>query len=216
MRLMLPAAWNAARYRLGNAGGGSSGPWANPFDNPSGTVLWSRWINGSPSGTARDNCVLWSNRAGFSGPTSACEWRTNAGSGRANVELLNWEELSAGPMIVRLRCKVETYAVAKVWLLFNTVFANPLWELYVDVTPDGTTPTNRIGHHSPEWSDVWVEEHPSHLGWMFIKARLNLTGASDVDGSFTVHMADANDGDELFPLDTLTVIRVQDLTIEQA
>ena len=214
MRLMVPAHYHAARFQLDNAGGGSSGPWSDPFDNPSSTVLWSRWINGSPSGTARDNCVLWSNKLGFSGPTSACEWRTNAGSGRANVELLNWEELIAGPMIVRLRCKVETYAVAKVWLLFNTVFANPLWELFVDVTPDGTTPANRVGHHSPQWSDICVDEHPSYPGWMFIKARLDLTGAADVDGSFTVHMTDTNDGDELFPLNDLTVIRVQDLTIE--
>jgi len=213
MRLMIPAAWNVARHRLDAAPGGA-GPWADPFDNPTGTVLWSRWINGSPSGTARENCVLWSNKLGFSGPSSACEWRTNSGSGRANVELLNWEPLVAGPMIVRLRCKAETYAVSKVWLLFNTVFVNPLWELRLDITADGTAPVARIGQHSPEWSDVWVEEHPSHPGWMFIKARLDLTGAPDVDGSFTVHMTDANDGDELFPLDDATLIRVQDLTIE--
>ena len=212
MRLMLPAAWNAARYRIDNVPGG--GPWAAPFDNPSGTVLWSRWVNGSTAGTAKDNCALWSNKVGFSGSSSACEWRTNAGAGRANVELLNWEALTAGPMIVRMRCKVETYSTAKVWLLFNTVFANPLWELFLDITPDGTTPAGRIGHHSPEWSDVWVEEHPSYPGWTFIKARLDLTGAADVNGSFTVHMADANNGDELFPLNILTMIRVQDLTIE--
>jgi hypothetical protein len=111
--------------------------------------------------------------------------------------------------------RVNRLATTKVWLLSNTVFANPLWELYVDVTPDGTTPTNRIGHHSPEWSDIWVEEHPSYLGWMLIKARLELTGAEDVDGSFTVHMTDGNNGDELFPLGDFTMIRVQDLTIEQ-
>ena len=120
---MVPAHDQAARFQVDNAGGGTGGPWSDPFDNPSGTVLWSRWINGSPSGTARDNCVLSSNMAGFSGPSSACEWRTSAGSGRANVELLNWEELSAGPQIVRMRCKVETYAAPKVWLLLNTIFA---------------------------------------------------------------------------------------------
>ena len=97
-----------------------------------------------------------------------------------------------GSSHIRPRCKVETYSVPKVWLLFNTIFANPLWELFVDVTPDGTAPENRIGTHSPEWSDVWVEEHPSHPGWMFIKARLDLTGAADLDGSFTVHMTDAD------------------------
>lgn len=190
------------------------GPWADPFDDPSGTVLWSRWINGATSGTAKDNCALWSNKLGFSGSSSACEWRTNSGSQRANVELLNWEALAADPLIVRMRCKVETYAVPKVWLLFNTIFADPLWEMYVDVTPNGTAPADRIGHHSPEWSDVWVEEHPSHPGWMFIKARLDLTGAADVDGSFTVHMTDGNQSDELFPLDDFTMTRVQDLTVE--
>lgn len=215
MRMMVPAAWNAARFQLDNAGAGTAGPWTDPFDNPSGTVLWSRWVNGSTAGTAKDNCVLWSNKPGFSGPTSACEWRTNSGTGRSNVELLNWEALTAGPMIVRMRCKVETYGVTKVWLLLNTIFVNPLWEVFVDVTPDGTAAGDRIGHHSAHWSDVWVEEHPSHPGWMFFKARLNLTGAADVDGSFTVHMSDANNGDELFPLDTLTAIRVQDLTLEQ-
>jgi hypothetical protein len=109
----------------------------------------------------------------------------------------------------------ETYALTKVWLLFNTVFADPLWEMYIDVTPDSTASANRIWYHGPEWSDVWVEEHLSYPGWMFIKARLDLTGAADVDGSFTVHMTDANQSDELFPLDDFTLIRVQDLTIEQ-
>ncbi len=197
--------------KLDKAAGGA-GPWGDP----SGTILWSRWIKGSTSGTAKENCALWSNKLGFSGHSSACEWRTNSGSGRANLELLNWEALAAGPLIVRMRCKVETYAVSKVWLLFNTVFADPLWEMYVDVTLDGTTAANRVGFHSPEWSNVWVEEHPSHPGWMFIKARLDLTGAADVDGSFTVQMTDGNQSDELFPLDDFTMIRVQDLTIEQA
>lgn len=82
------------------------------------------------------------------------------------------------------------------------------------MTPDGTAAAARTGYLSPEWSDVSVEEHPSHPGWMFLKARLDLTGAPDVVGSFTVHMTDTNDGDELFPLNDLTVIRVQDLTIE--
>jgi hypothetical protein len=50
---------------------------------------------------------------------------------------------------------------------------------------------------------------------MFLEARLDLTGASDVNGSFTLHMTDANDGDGLFPIDTFTMIRVQDLTIKQ-
>jgi len=213
MRLMNTAHYHAARTQLDNAGGG--GPWADPSDDPTGTVLWSRWINGSTTGTAKDNCALWSNKQGFSGPSSACEWRTNSGSGRANVELLNWETLVAGPQIVRMRCKVETYALSKVWLLFNTVFADPLWEMYIHVTPDGTATVDRVGHHSPEWSDVRVEEHPSYPGWMFIKARLDLTGAADVDGSFTVHMTDTNQSDELFPLDDFTMIRIQDLTIEQ-
>ena len=213
MRLSVPAHHQAARYQLDNADG-RGGPWADPLDDPSGTVLWSRWINGSTSGTAKENCALWSNKLGFSGSSSACEWRTNSGSGRTNVELLNWEEMHPGPQIVRMRCKVETYAIPKVWLLFNTVFANPLWEMYVDVTPGGTAPADRIGSHSPEWSDVWVEEHPSHPGWMFIKARLDLTGAADVDGSFTVHMTDGNQSDEMFPLDEFTMVRVQDLTVE--
>ncbi len=128
MRLILPAAWNAARYQLDNAAGGA-GPWADPFDDPSGTVLWLRRVDGSTSGTAKDNCALWSNKLGFSGPSSACEWRTNSGTGRANVELLNWETLADGPLIVRMRCKVETYAVSKVWLLFNPIFTDPLWEM---------------------------------------------------------------------------------------
>jgi len=212
MRLMVPAHHQAARYRLDNVA--AQGPWADPFDNPTGTVLWSRWIDGSTSGTAKDNCALWSNKLGFSGASSACEWRTNSGLGRANVELLNWEALSPAPLIVRMRCKVETYAVPKVWLLFNPIFTDPLWEMYVDVTPDGTTAANRVGFHSPEWSNVWVEEHPSYPGWMFIKARLDLTGAADVDGSFTVHMTDADQSDELFPLDDFTIVRVQDLTVE--
>jgi hypothetical protein len=160
MRLMNTAHYQAARSQLDNAGGG--GPWTGPFDDPTGTVLWSRWINGSTTGTAKENC-----------------------------------------------------AASKVWLLFNTVFADPLWEMYVDVTPDGTVSADRVGYHSPEWSDVWVEEHPSYPGWMFIKARLDITGASDVDGSFTVHMTDTNQSDELFPLDDFAMIRIQVLTIEQ-
>ena len=210
MRLILSGHHHAARP----AGAAGSGPWADPFDDPAGTMLWSRWINGSTSGTAKSNCALWSKKQGFSGSQSACEWRTNSGYGRANVELLNWEAMHRGAQIIRMRCKVETYAVPKVWLLFNTVFADPLWELFVDVTPDGTAPANRIGHHSPEWSDVWVEEHTSHPGWMFIKARLDLTGAADVDGSFTVHMTDEDQSDELFALDDFTLVRVQDLTVE--
>ena len=212
MRLILPGHHHAARP----AGNASAGPWADPFDDPTGTVLWSRWINGSTSGTAKSNCALWSRKQGFSGSQSACEWRAKSGSGRANVELLNWEALHPGPQIIRLRCKVEAHAVPKVWLLFNTIYADPMWELFVDVTPDGTAPTDRVGHHSPEWSDIWVEEHPSHPGWMFLKARLDLTGAADVDGSFTVHMTDADQSDELFPLDDFTLVRVQDLTVEPA
>ena len=210
MRLILSGHHHAAR-QVGAAG---TGPWADPFDDPTGTVLWSRWIDGSTSGTAKENYALWSKKQGFSGSQSACEWRTNSGTGRADVELLNWEAMHPGSQFVRMRCKVESYAVPKVWLLFNTVFADPLWELFVDVTPDGTAPADRIGFHSPEWSDVWVEEHPSHPGWMFIKARLDLTGAADVDGSFTVHMTDANQSDALFPLDDFTMVRVQDLTVE--
>ena len=101
-----------------------------------------------------------------------------------------------------------------IWLLCNPIFTDPLWEMYVDVTPDGTAAANRVGHNSPEWSNVWVEEPPSYPGRMFIKARLDLTDAADVDGSFTVHMTDGNQNDELFPLDDFTMLRVQDLTIE--
>ena len=212
MRLILPGHHHAARP----SGGAAAGPWANPFDDPTGTILWSRWVNGSTSGTAKGNCALWSKKQGFSGSQSACEWRTNSGTGRANVELLNWEAMHSSPQIIRMRCKVETYAVPKLWLLFNTIFADPLWELFVDVTPDGTAPADRIGYHSPEWSDIWVEEHPAYPGWIFIKARLDLTSAADVDGSFTVHMTDGDQSDVLFPLDDFTMLRVQDLTVELA
>ena len=198
MRLMIPAAWNAARSASPPPAG--AGPWADPFDEPSGTVLWSRWVAGSTAGTAKVNCDLWSKKPGYSGSTSACEWRTLAGTGRVNVQLLNWEALTAGPMIIRLRCKVETLATPKLWLLFNTVYTNPAWSLSVDITPDGTPPEARVGAHSAVWSDIWVEEHPAYPGWMFLKARLDLTGAPDVDGAFTLHMTDTDQGDELFPV----------------
>ena len=112
MRFTVPAHHQAARYQLDNAGS-SGGPWADPFDDPSGTVLWSRWINGSTSGTATENCAFWSKKQGFSGTSSACKWRTNSGSGRTNLELLNWEALASGPLIVRMRCKVETFCGAE-------------------------------------------------------------------------------------------------------
>ena len=98
----------------------------------------------------------------------------------------------------------------------KAIFANPLWELFVDVTPDGAAHAVRMGNQSPQWSDVWVEAHPSHPGWMFIKARLDLTGAADVDVSLTVHMTEADQGDALFPLGDFTMIRLQDLTVEVA
>ena len=49
-----------------------------------------------------------------------------------------------------------------------------------------------------------------------IQARLDLTGAADVDGPFTVHMTDVDQSDALFPLDQFTMIRLQDLTVEVA
>lgn len=213
MRLMIPAAWNAARAQTPGPG---AGPWADPFDDPAGTILWSRWVAGSTAGTAKVNCDLFSKKVGFSGAQSACEWRTLTGAtGRVNVELLNWEALAAGPMIIRLRAKVETTAASKLWLLFNTVYVNPLWDLAIDITPDATPPEARVGHHSAHWSDVWVEEHPDYPGWMFLKARLDLSGASDVDGAFTLHMTDADQGDELFPVDGFTLVRVQELMVEE-
>ena len=40
--------------------------------------------------------------------------------------------------------------------------------------------------------------------------------APSTNDGFTVHMTDADQTDELFPLDDFTLIRVQDLTVEVA
>ena len=55
--------------------------------------------------------------AGGSWIKSAWEGRAKSNSGRANVAPLNWKEIHFRPQIIRMRCKVETYAIPKLWLL---------------------------------------------------------------------------------------------------
>ncbi len=215
MSLILPAHYNAARHQLDNAGGGA-GPWADPFDDPTGTIVATRWENGSTSGSGKTNCNLWSNKLGFSGPGDGVEWRKSSGSGRADVELLNYENYGTDSVIFRFRAKAETYTTEKTWVFIDTLFMDPAFTLSVDITDDGTAAASRIGAYSGPWSDVWCDEHPSYPGWMFFKARLDLTAASDPNGGLVFNLTDADGGDGLYPLDDFWLIRLQDFTLEIA
>jgi hypothetical protein len=198
--------------------GAAAGPWADPFDDWTGSLAYSRWINGATSGNSTQNSTMWSSRPGIGGAGDAVRWFTDGNdAGRIQAGTKTYDgfdpEPFSGSLIMRFRIAFDAMPTGKLYIYPQFNFMDG-FSGYFDITPDATPAGSRGLGLSAGVSDVWFEEHASNGFWYF-KARIDMAGATDTNGQIFWWLTDQdNTGDGLLDGGEALDMRVQDLTFE--